>query len=69
MKSEKILVVEDDEYIQQLVGYSLKKKGYQIYNANDGYEALEMINKILPDMIIIDIIMLIISFGNNNVSL
>jgi two-component system alkaline phosphatase synthesis response regulator PhoP len=52
-----ILIVEDDEDIQQLVGYNLIKAGFQVEYADSGEEALGKIKKQYPDLILIDIML------------
>lgn len=57
-KSErKILIVDDDEDILDLLNYNLTKEGYKVIMANDGIEAVEAAKKQLPEMIIMDIMM------------
>ena len=55
--NEKILLVDDEPDILELVGYNLKKEGYLIYKAPDGKKAIDIANNVLPDLIIIDIMM------------
>lgn len=57
-KSErKILIVDDDEDILDLLNYNLTKEGYKVIKASDGIEAVEAAKKQLPEMIIMDIMM------------
>ena len=57
-KSErKILIVDDDEDILDLLNYNLSKEGYKVVKAKDGIEAVEVAKKQLPEMIIMDIMM------------
>lgn len=53
--SKKILIVDDDLDIQMLLEYGLKKAGYQIFIANNGHQALKIIRKVKPDLIISDV--------------
>ena len=41
----KILVVDDEEYIRDVIITYLNNEGYQTYQAEDGYEALDMLEK------------------------
>ena len=50
----KILIVDDAEVMRQEVVDFLKDK-YEIYEAEDGLQALEQVQKVLPDMIILDL--------------
>ncbi|MCF6353389.1 MAG: response regulator transcription factor [Cyclobacteriaceae bacterium] len=53
----KILIVDDDEDILDLLSYNLSKEGYQVFQAKDGIEALEVAKLKLPELIILDIMM------------
>ena len=50
MANEKILVVDDDTNICELLRLYLTKEGYQVTTANDGEEGLEKFNQLKPDM-------------------
>lgn len=52
-----ILVVEDDSSLRRLMSAALKQHGYQPFTANDGVEALDMLEKTNIDLIISDIMM------------
>ncbi len=54
---QKILVVDDEPDILELIEYNLKKEGYNVYTASNGQEAVAEAKKILPDLIILDIMM------------
>jgi two-component system alkaline phosphatase synthesis response regulator PhoP len=56
-KEIKILLVDDEPDILEIVSYNLKNDGYQIYTANNGLEAIELATKINPQLIILDIMM------------
>ena len=51
MANEKILVVDDDTNICELLRLYLTKEGYQVTTANDGEEGLEKFNQLKPDMV------------------
>ncbi len=53
----KILVVDDDEYILKSIDLLLKSGGYSVETASDGIEALEKVTSFNPDLIIMDIMM------------
>lgn len=53
----KILIVEDDNFFQNFYANKLKEKGYEIFVAVDGMDALTKIKEIKPDLILLDIIM------------
>ncbi|TBV79432.1 MAG: response regulator transcription factor [Desulfobulbaceae bacterium] len=52
-----ILIVEDDENIQQLVGYNLAKAGFQVLYADNGEQALTLVRQENPDLIVLDIML------------
>ena len=52
-----ILVVEDDKNLKKLMTTYLKKNGYITYEANNGEEALDILDKSYIDLIISDIMM------------
>lgn len=54
---QKILIVDDEPDILELIEYNLKKEGYQVYSARNGQEAVAEAKKTLPDLIVLDIMM------------
>lgn len=56
-KQVKILIVEDTRESLDLLTYFLKPSGYQLISVIDGVEALEYINKELPDLILLDVML------------
>jgi len=57
MHSERILVVEDEEALSDILRDALKRHGYKVERAFDGDTGLEMAEKLLPDLIILDIML------------
>jgi two-component system alkaline phosphatase synthesis response regulator PhoP len=55
--NEKILVVDDEENILELVDYNLKKEGYQVSSVMSGEEALESARSLKPDLILLDLML------------
>ena len=53
----KILIVDDDEDIRELLMYNLKREGHDVSCAENGLEALDMIQSNIPDLIILDVMM------------
>ncbi|HCN83292.1 MAG TPA: DNA-binding response regulator [Sphingobacteriaceae bacterium] len=53
----KILIVDDEPDILELIEYNLKKEGYQVFTANNGQAAVTEAKRNLPDLIILDIMM------------
>ncbi len=57
MYSPKILVVDDETYIVELVKFNLEKEGYRVIVAFDGMHALEMVKEEKPHLILLDIML------------
>jgi len=53
----KILLVDDEQDILEIVGYNLKNEGYLVYTASNGVDALKSAKKITPNLILLDIMM------------
>ena len=56
-KDIKILLVDDEKDILEIVGYNLSQEGYQISTASNGREAIAKAKKELPQLIILDVMM------------
>lgn len=56
-KDIKILLVDDEQDILEIVGYNLTQEGYQISTASNGKEAVLKAKKELPHLIIMDVMM------------
>ncbi|UGS21343.1 response regulator transcription factor [Flavobacterium cyclinae] len=56
-KDIKILLVDDEQDILEIVGYNLSQEGYQIVTASNGKEAITKAKKELPQLIIMDVMM------------
>jgi two-component system, OmpR family, alkaline phosphatase synthesis response regulator PhoP len=54
---ERILVVDDEEDLLELVNYNLSKEGYRVNCVGTGEEALEEARKQLPDLIVLDLLL------------
>ena len=57
MAKERILVVEDDDDILQLLKYNLAKEGYTATGVASGEEALKAVKLSVPDLILLDLIL------------
>lgn len=55
--SKKILVVDDDPYILMSLEFLMQKNGYNVIVARNGNEALELLNKQVPHLVLLDIMM------------
>ena len=56
-QTHKVLVVDDDPDILELLKYNLKKEGYEIETADDGIKGVEIAKRFNPDLILLDIMM------------
>ena len=56
-KDIKILLVDDEQDILEIVGYNLSQEGYQIITASNGKEAIAKAKKEHPQLIIMDVMM------------
>ncbi len=56
-KDTKILLVDDEPDILEIVGYNLKNEGYQVFTASNGIEAIEKAIQLKPHLIILDVMM------------
>ena len=54
---QKIVIVDDEPDILELIEYNLKKEGYQVFTAANGQEGITVAKKVNPDLIILDIMM------------
>ncbi|MDR2284683.1 MAG: response regulator transcription factor [Sphingobacterium sp.] len=54
---QKILVVDDEQDILDLISYNLNKEGYQVYTASNGKLAIDKAKEVSPDLIILDVMM------------
>lgn len=53
----KILVVDDERPIAEIIRYNLQKEGYEVQTAYDGEEAIKMVHKMNPELVILDIML------------
>lgn len=53
----RIMVVDDDSHIRELVSLFLAREGFEITQAENGQEALELMEKIQADLVVLDIMM------------
>jgi two-component system alkaline phosphatase synthesis response regulator PhoP len=57
MRKKKILVIEDDSELLELLGLNLKHAGFAVITANNGCEALNMASDRSPDLIVLDLVL------------
>ena len=54
-KKIKVLVVDDEPKIRMFIRANLEARGYEVYLAQDGNEAVEMTGRVVPDVIVLDL--------------
>ncbi len=57
MKKEKILLVDDEQDIIDLISYNLEKEDYRVRTAMNGHDAIQIAKDFLPDLILLDVMM------------
>ncbi len=51
----RVLVVEDERNLRELYQLELEAQGYEVVNAKDGFEAIDLVEKDPPDLVVMDI--------------
>ncbi|WP_031388056.1 response regulator [Desulfonatronum thiodismutans] len=57
MSQEKILIVEDEADILNLLEYHLRSAGYEVFSTTSGMEALQMVRHHQPDLVLLDLML------------
>ena len=57
MKDKKILLVDDEQDILEILSYNLEKEGYKVFTANNVNEGIAKAKEIIPDLILLDVMM------------
>jgi two-component system alkaline phosphatase synthesis response regulator PhoP len=57
MSKQKILLVDDEQDILDLIGFNLEKEGFEVHTANNGREGLEIARRVTPDLVLLDVMM------------
>lgn len=53
----KVLLVDDEPDIIEFLSYNLKRNGFEVYAASNGLDAIELAQRVKPEMILLDIMM------------
>lgn len=56
-KIKTILCVDDEQDLLDILSYNLKKEGYNVYTSDNGEKAIQMADRIKPDLVLLDIMM------------
>ena len=57
MEKKRILVVEDEYSINDVLTFALRKEGYEVRSAFNGKEALELVENFKPDLVLLDLML------------
>ena len=57
MKQKKILLIDDEQDILEILSYNLEKEGYDVSTASIGIQGIEKAREIIPDLILLDVMM------------
>ncbi len=57
MKGKKVLIIDDEFDILELISYNLEKAGYQVFAASSADEGIVKAKEIIPDLILLDVMM------------
>jgi two-component system alkaline phosphatase synthesis response regulator PhoP len=57
MKGKKILLIDDEPDILEIISYNLQQDSYEVFTASDGMEGIQKAQEIIPDLILLDVMM------------
>lgn len=57
MKTRRIVVVEDEPDIFEIMEYNLKREGYEVFGCLDGADGIEMVRRERPDLVLLDLML------------
>ncbi|MCU1678141.1 MAG: response regulator receiver protein [Frankiales bacterium] len=57
MSTARVLVVDDDDVIRQLITVNLELEGFEVFTAVDGQDALDQVQAVQPNLITLDVMM------------
>lgn len=55
--STKVLVADDESDFVELISFNLRQRGYEVFTAHNGFEAITRARNELPDVIVLDVVM------------
>jgi len=55
--AKKILIVEDDKFLRELIVRKLSNEGYEVVEAVDGEQGIQKIKETKPDLVLLDLIL------------
>lgn len=57
MSKPKIVIIEDEPDISEVIRYNLEREGYEVYDAENGEEGLQSVREIVPDLVLLDLML------------
>ena len=57
MSKKKIVIIEDEPDILEVLSYNLKREGYDIHTASDGTRGLALVRQQVPDLVLLDLML------------
>lgn len=57
MNRKKILLIDDEQDILEILSYNLQKEGYDVYTESNGADGINTAKQIIPDLILLDVMM------------
>lgn len=57
MSKKKIVIIEDEPDILEVLGYNLKREGFDVFSADDGVQGFSLVNKEQPDLLLLDLML------------
>ena len=55
--AKKVLIIEDDKFLRELIARKISEQGYEVFEAEDGSAGFKKIKEIKPDLILLDLIL------------
>ena len=56
-RARKILIADDEPNIVAAIEFLLKQRGHEVHTASDGSEALRVVERVVPDLVLLDVMM------------
>ena len=57
MSTRRVLVVDDEPFIMRSLSFVLRREGYEVLEAHDGEQAVEVLHREVPDLVFLDVMM------------
>jgi two-component system alkaline phosphatase synthesis response regulator PhoP len=57
MTKQKILLVDDEQDILDLIGFNLEREGFEVHLANNGRKGVDLARQVQPDLVLLDVMM------------